>query len=102
MRGGEEMKIQIPTKYMNASMLTGEKVYTIAEIQLEKLRDKEKYVLYFQEDTIGLPLNITNLKTLISAYGNDTDNWVGKKVRLKTATIIFNAQQKNTIIIEPL
>ena len=97
-----EMKIQIPTKYMNASTFSGEKVFTIAEVQLEKLRDKDKYVLYFNEDTIGLPLNITNLKALINAYGNDTDNWVGKKVRLKTATIIFNAQQKNTIIIEPL
>ena len=102
MRGGEEMKIQIPTKYMNASTFSGEKIYTIAEVQLEKLRDKDKYVLYFQEDTIGLPLNVTNLKALINAYGNDTDNWVNKKVRLKTATIIFNAQQKNTIIIEPL
>jgi len=102
MRGGEKVKIQIPTKYMNASTFSGEKIYTIAEVQLEKLRDKDKYVLYFQEDTIGLPLNVTNLKTLINAYGNDTDNWVGKKVRLKTATIIFNAQQKNTIIIEPL
>jgi len=97
-----EMKIQIPTKYMNASTFSGEKIYTIAEVQLEKLRDKDKYVLYFQEDTIGLPLNVTNLKALINAYGNDTDNWIGKKVRLKTATIIFNAQQKNTIIIEPL
>jgi len=97
-----EMKIQIPTKYMNASTFSGEKIYTIAEVQLEKLRDKDKYVLYFQEDTIGLPLNVTNLKALINAYGNDTDNWVNKKVRLKTATIIFNAQQKNTIIIEPL
>jgi len=87
---------------MNASTFSGEKIYTIAEVQLEKLRDKDKYVLYFQEDTIGLPLNVTNLKALINAYGNDTDNWIGKKVRLKTATIIFNAQQKNTIIIEPL
>jgi len=87
---------------MNASSFSGEKIYTIAEVQLEKLRDKDKYVLYFLEDTIGLPLNITNLKALINAYGNDTDNWVNKKVRLKTATIIFNAQQKNTIIIEPL
>ena len=102
MRGGEGMKIQIPTKYMNATSFSGEKVFTIAEIKLEKLRDKDKYVLYFQEDTIGLPLNVTNLKALINAYGNDTDNWIGKKVRLKTATIIFNAQQKNTIIIEPL
>jgi len=96
------MKIQIPTKYMNASMLTGEKIVTIAQIQLENLRDKDKYVLYFNEDTVGLPLNITNLKTLVNTYGNDTEAWIGKKVRLKTATIFFNAQQKSTIIVEPL
>lgn len=43
---------------------------------------EKKWVLYFEEQKKGLVLNNTNIKTMQSAYGDDTDGWIGKRVIL--------------------
>ena len=38
--------------------------------------------MYFLEVPRGLVLNRTNVKRIINLYGNDTDQWTGKKLTL--------------------
>ena len=45
-----------------------------------------KSVLYFVDKKLRLVLNATNNEVICSAYGNDSDGWVGKEISLTTKT----------------
>lgn len=95
-------QVKIPSKYLNSTTIIPDKTYVIQEVKLETIRDTQKYVLYFDSEVEGLPLNKTNLITLINAFGTDTDSWIGKKVRLKTVQIVFQGQIKNSTVVEAI
>jgi hypothetical protein len=62
-------------------------VVTIADVKLEKITSKdgtarEKGVLYFANDLKPLPLNNTNVQTLSSLLGEETETWIGQQVKL--------------------
>src|SRR5579872_2478702 len=72
------MKISdsFPSKYVKAEDLGGREVrVTMANVELEKLGDDTKPVLYFKGKEKGVVLNKTNAKTISDAYGDDTDDW---------------------------
>ena len=53
------------------------------EVMNTKTMKKEKKgVLYFYEDVKPFICNVTNGKTLKEAFGEDADNWIGKKIEL--------------------
>jgi hypothetical protein len=59
----------------------------IDKIEVEEIEDgngkrEAKPVLYFTGKEKGLVLNVTNGQVLISAYGDDTDAFLGKPVCL--------------------
>lgn len=60
--------------------------FTIKEFAKENLgKDGEhemKWILYFEEMEKGLALNATNGKTICKLYGDEMDEWVGKRVTL--------------------
>ena len=45
-----------------------------------------KSVIYFVDKTLRLVLNATNNEIICSAYGNDSDGWIGKEISLSTKT----------------
>jgi hypothetical protein len=47
-------------------------------------------------------INATNKKVLIKAYGNETENWMGKICSLDTANIMVSGKMMKTIIITPV
>ena len=60
---------------------------TIKAIKVEELRTQDgtaakKPVLYFEKTDKGLVLNKTNAKTIAEMYGNNTDEWIGKRIVL--------------------
>jgi len=58
-------------------------ILTIKRVSLEQVvKGEEKWVLFFNEKTKGLVLNKTKIRLLEAGYGDDTDHWTGKKVRL--------------------
>lgn len=58
-------------------------VLTIKRVSLETVvKGEEKWVLFFNEKSKGLVLNKTKIKQLTAGYGDETDLWVGRKVRL--------------------
>lgn len=71
-------------KFLGAPHLDGETTLTIGEVDLEEMRDKTvKMCLHWKEPKV-LPwlLNKTNIKRIAKLYGDDTDEWVGKKVTI--------------------
>jgi hypothetical protein len=77
-----------PSKYLKAVEFLGrDHTLTITEVKREELiredNSKEKKgIVFFAETTKGWVLNVTNIKSLVAMWGDETDNWIGKKVVL--------------------
>ena len=76
-----------PSKYLKASDADTDLTLTIARIVKEIMKnrdnqDEEKYVLYFKDVEKGMVLNKTNKNTLVDLYGEETDDWIDKKIIL--------------------
>lgn len=74
-----------PAPHLEAADLDGKDVVvTITRVGKSKVGNEqvEKGVVYFAEFPRGLVLNRTNVKRLIALYGNETDQWAGKKISL--------------------
>lgn len=52
-----------------------------------------RWVMYFQEHRKGLKLNNTNIKLLAAAFGDNTDSWIGKRIRLFLDPTVMMAGQ---------
>jgi len=83
------MKISdmIESKYLKQSDVEGEVPVTITGIKkVNVARDDEepeyRWTVKFQEFPKPMVLNVTNLKRLAKACGDDTDEWMGKTVVL--------------------
>ncbi len=92
-----------PSKYIKASDLGDSKpVVKIARIAVEQLGNDEegkdsKPVVYFEGKEKGLVCNKTNWSTIVNLYGNETDNWIGKPIRLQTAEVAFKGKMTMAI-----
>jgi hypothetical protein len=77
----------LPSKYLKKSDVTHEPVVTIralaqVNVAQEGKPQELKWVMYFNEYEKGLVLNGTNIKLTAKAYGDESDGWVGKRVKL--------------------
>jgi hypothetical protein len=54
--------------------------YTIVSFESIKTRIGSRPILRLKETDKPFGLNATNFDTLIERYGDDTDNWKGKKI----------------------
>lgn len=79
------MKISeaFPSKYISASDLGGEsKIVTMASVEMEKVGEDVKPILYIRGTDKGLVLNKTNANKIAEIYGDDTDDWSGQQIVL--------------------
>ncbi len=92
-----------PSKYLKASDADEDLVVTMRDIQEEQVgmgRDAEKkWVLYFEEVEKGLILNKTNMNTIAKLYGDDTDDWEGKRITLFSTEVQFQSEMVPAIRI---
>lgn len=88
-----------PSKYVKAGDLNGKPVtLTITRLTVEKMghgaEEERKPVLYFEKATKGLVLNRTNAMIIASLYGNESDDWAGKRIVIyPTKVRAFGAYQ---------
>lgn len=93
-----------PSNYLKAGDLKdAEAIVTIVKVEVEEVgRDKEqKLVLYFKGKKKGLVLNKTNSKkiaTVLSA--DDTDEWVGKQIKLYPTETEFGGETVDCIRVK--
>lgn len=59
---------------------------TIDRVTIETLKgsrgEEQKYVLHFQERVKPMVFNVVNRKRVIGVYGDESDNWTGKKIEV--------------------
>lgn len=72
-----------PSKYIAAADLDNRNVrVTIARVDMEKIGDDTKPVIYFKNGKKGLVCNKTNSKTIAAVYGDEMDDWPGSELIL--------------------
>jgi hypothetical protein len=78
-----------PSKYMKAGEDVdedGQRILTIDDVRIEKVGQgaeaKDKLIVSFSESDKELVLNVTNATTVSKLYGDETDDWIGKRVIL--------------------
>src|SRR4051794_25400541 len=49
-----------------------------------------------------LSLNATNTRTLVRAYGRNSDDWSGKDVELDLGQVLFEGKPRDSVIIKPI
>jgi hypothetical protein len=75
----------IVSKFLRKEDFEEDRVMTIRGVKLEDMPGDDgtqKWVLYFREDQKGMALNVTSIRVLEKAFGDDSDMWVGKKVKV--------------------
>jgi hypothetical protein len=73
----------ISSKFLRKEDIDEDVRVTVKGVQLEDITDTEqKWVVYFREYPKGMVLNVTTIRVLESAYGDDSDGWIGKVVLL--------------------
>ncbi len=79
-----KVKDMVQSKFLRKEDFEEDTILTIKGIKLEDLGNEnvneQRYVLYFLEQLKGMVLNVTTIRVLEAAYGDDTDNWVKRKV----------------------
>lgn len=84
------MKISqvFPSKYVKAEDLQGKTVtLTIKTVTLEEMtthdnKTASKPVVWFEKATKGFVINLTNALIIKNLYGDDTDDWTGKRIAI--------------------
>lgn len=76
---------------------------TPGEVGYGKNKEK-KPLVYFRGrngDSPPLPLNKTNKAAIVGMYGNETDNWIGKKITLYPSKASVNGREVDAIRVRP-
>lgn len=75
----------IQSKFLRKEDFEEDRVMTIKNVKLEDMPGddgQQKWVLYFREETKGMALNVTTIRVLEQAFGDDSDHWIGNKVKV--------------------
>jgi hypothetical protein len=74
----------ITSKYLRKEDFDEDQVCTIKGVTQENLgkdgQSEMRWIIHFRERDKGMVLNVTSIRVLEVAYGDDTDKWVGNKV----------------------
>lgn len=91
-----------PSNYIKSDDLDGRRVVvTIDRVELEKIGDDEKPVLYFKGKDRGLVLNKTNAATIVEITGSDdTDDWHGHPIVLFPSKTEFQGKRVPCIRVD--
>ncbi len=87
-----------PSKYLSAPDLDGKNVRVIMQhVEMDKLGDDNKPVVYFKGKTKGLALNKTNSKAIAEAYGDEMDDWRDQEIILFPAMVDYQGKTVEAI-----
>lgn len=92
-----------PSKWLKAADLKGKRLkLMIDRVDMEKLGDDRKPVMYFVGKDKGVVLNKTNLFAIASGHGDETDDWHGKEVIIYGARVSMQGQMVDAIRMDPV
>jgi hypothetical protein len=80
-------------------------VATISNLEMETVGQgaeaKTKPVLYLENEK-PMVLNASNLEALSEAFGDDTDNWSGHKIKICCVKTQFQGKTVDGLRVEPI
>jgi hypothetical protein len=88
-----------PNRFLKASDLNGNVTVTIKSAELEEIGfDQErKLVLSFAGTNKAMVLNKTNASTIAKLYGEETDDWSGKRITLCAREVEFQGSMTSAL-----
>lgn len=87
-----------PSKFLSAADLNGNNARVVMQnVEIEKIGDDTKPVLYFRGKSKGLALNKTNSKAIAEVYGDEMDEWNGHEIILFPVMTDFQGKQVEAI-----
>lgn len=91
-----------PSKFLKAEDLRGRKVEVkIKNVEMEKIGDDYKPVLYFSGKDKSLTLNKTNSLMIAKIVGTDEmDEWIGKRIVLRPDVTTYQGKPTDCIRVE--
>lgn len=91
------------SNYLTASDLQGkEPTVSITEVQVAKMNDGQpKLCVYVNNRPKGIVLNKTNAKAIAMLYGDESNRWIGKKIKLVTVWTDYQGKPVQAIRIVP-
>ena len=97
-----KMHQMFPSRWLAAADLEDQdRTYTITDVTQELIGQGEdqdhKWVVSFREVDKGLVLNKTNATSQASCLGDDTDDWLGRKVVLYSTEVQFSGRMVEAI-----
>ncbi len=100
-----KMSQMFPSKWLAAADLDEQdRTFTVADVTEELIGQGEeqdlKWVVHFREVDKGLVLNKTNATTITSALGDDTDEWIGRRVVLYPTEVSFSGKMVSAIRVK--
>ena len=88
------MSDAFPSNFLKAEDLQGRQTtVTIEACAFEDIGDDHKLVLRFVGEEKGLVCNKTNATMIADTYGDETNDWVGKRVTLFPTKTMFGGKQ---------
>lgn len=90
------------SKSLKAEDLQGARpIVTIDRVEIQKVGDDKKPVLFFVGKEKGLILNRTNANTLIEMIGTpETEAWTGHRVQMVTAMVDYQGKRVPAIRLQ--
>jgi hypothetical protein len=73
----------IQSKFLRKEDFDEDQICTLRDVKLEEMQgnsSETRWVLYFKEHAKGMVLNTTTIRVLEAAFGDDSDNWLNKRV----------------------
>ena len=96
------------TPLMSAETL-GKRIITstisLCYVETSKSSDgnaKDKVIIEIEDGDVRISLNKTNALQLAAAFGDETDEWLGKKVRVGTKPTSFNGKACAGLDVTPI
>lgn len=74
----------------------------IHTVKPETIRGVVKMLMTFTTAEKGLVVNKTNRAALVAAYGNETDEWNDRVVRLHIGQVLFQGRMVPSIVVQPV
>jgi hypothetical protein len=73
--------------FSSASVKEAPITVTITDVKQTEIKKQDqpaevKWTLFFDEDPRGLTLNKDRYLTMVQLFGKDTDDWIGKQIKL--------------------
>ena len=95
-----------PAKLLKAEDVKAKQIVaTISFVKMEIVgqgQDQKKKPVLYLEDCKPMVLNKTNTEVIEEAFGNESDNWAGKKIKIYCARVDFGGKKVDGVRVQPV